>query len=56
MGERLHCISKDRDHLVRDLQRDQGSLERSIRNDEAGTNSIEGMITEFESGDEVRSL
>ena len=54
--EEKASLREHRDHIVGDLRREKEGLERTIRDDEAEINSLKMKITEFESGDEVRSL
>ena len=56
LDEETAALRENRDYLVNDLKRDKEGLERSIRDGEAVINSLKGRITDFESGDEVRSL
>ena len=54
--EEKSSLREDRDHIVSGLKRDKASLERMIKDGEADITSLKVKITEFESGDDVRSL
>ena len=56
LDEETATLRENRDYVVADLKRDKEGLERSIRDGEAVIHSLEGRITDFESGHEVRSL
>ena len=56
LDEETAALRENRDYVVGNLKQDKEGLERSIRDGEAVINSLKGRITDFESGDEVRSL
>ena len=56
LDEETKTLREDRDHIVGGLKLDKTGLERSVREDEAVIDSLKKKISEFESGDEIRSL
>ena len=56
LDEERATLREEKDYVVSDLKRDKEGLERTIANGEAEINSLRRRVTDFESGEEARSL